>query len=70
MVTRDHIIKTRIRDLGAVAARKGFAATTVAATSQVTSLAGISVFPTGGLGGVRLHARKTWVESADLSALS
>ena len=70
MATRDHVIKTRIRDLGAVAARKGFAATTVAATSQMAILVGISVFPTGGLGGVRLHARKTWVESADLSALS
>ena len=70
MATQDDVIKTSIRDLGTVAARKGFAATTVAATSQVANLDGIRVFATSGLGGVRRHARETWDESADLTALS
>jgi pseudouridine-5'-phosphate glycosidase len=70
IATRDDVIKTSIRDLGTVAARKGFAATTVAATSHLANLAGISVFATGGLGGVHRHARESWDESADLTALS
>ena len=70
IATRDDVIKTSIRDLSTVAARKSFAATTVAATSHLANLAGISVFATGGLGGVHRHARKTWDESADLTALS
>ena len=47
IATRDDVIKTSIRDLGTVAARNGFAATTVAATSHLANLAGISVFATG-----------------------
>ena len=70
IATRDDVIKTSIRDLSTVAARKSFAATTVAATSHLANLAGISVFATGGLGGVHRHARETWDESADLTALS
>ena len=70
IATRDDVIKTSIRDLSTVAARKSFAATTVAATSHLANLAGISVFATGGLGRVHRHARETWDESADLTALS
>ena len=40
IATRDDVIKTSIRDLSTVAARKSFAATTVAATSHLANLAG------------------------------
>jgi len=70
IATRDDVVKTSIRDLATVAARKGFAATTVAATSHLAIRAGINVFATGGLGGVHRHARESWDESADLTALS
>jgi pseudouridine-5'-phosphate glycosidase len=70
IATRDDVVKTSIRDLATVSARKGFAATTVAATSHLANLAGIEVFATGGLGGVHRYARESWDESADLTALS
>jgi len=70
VATRDDVVKTSIRDLATVAACKGFAATTVAATSHLANLVGIRVFATGGLGGVHRHARESWDESADLTALS
>lgn len=70
IATRDDVVKTSIRDLATVSARKGFAATTVAATSHLASVVGIQVFATGGLGGVHRYARESWDESADLTALS
>lgn len=70
IATRDDVVKTSIRDLATASARKGFAATTVAATSHLASVVGIEVFATGGLGGVHRHARESWDESADLTALS
>ncbi len=70
IATRDDVVKTSIRDLATVSARKGFAATTVAATSHLANLVGIQVFATGGLGGVHRYARESWDESADLTALS
>lgn len=70
IATRDDVVKTSIRDLATVSARRGFAATTVAATSHLANLAGIGIFATGGLGGVHRHARESWDESADLTALS
>jgi pseudouridine-5'-phosphate glycosidase len=70
IATRDDVVKTSIRDLATVSARKGFAATTVAATSHLANVVGIEVFATGGLGGVHRHARESWDESADLTALS
>jgi len=70
IATRDDVVKTSIRDLATVSARKGFAATTVAATSHLANVVGIEVFATGGLGGVHRYARESWDESADLTALS
>jgi pseudouridine-5'-phosphate glycosidase len=70
IATRDDVVKTSIRDLATLSARKGFAATTVAATSHLANLVGIHVFATGGLGGVHRYARESWDESADLTALS
>jgi pseudouridine-5'-phosphate glycosidase len=66
----DDIVKVSVRDIATVVARKGNAATTVAATSHIAHLAGIGVFATGGLGGVHRQARETWDESADLTSLS
>ena len=70
IANRDDVVKASTRDLAIVAGRKGYAATTVAATSHIASQAGISVFATGGLGGVHRGATTTWDESADLVALS
>ena len=64
------VVKTSLRDLGVVLARKLTGATTVAATSRMAHLAGIRVFATGGLGGVHRDAEVTWDESADLAALA
>jgi pseudouridine-5'-phosphate glycosidase len=64
------VVKCGVRDLAVVAARGGLGATTVAATAHLAALAGISVFATGGLGGVHREARETWDESADLDTLS
>ena len=64
------MVKTSVRDLGPVLARRLTGATTVAATAYVADRAGIRLFATGGLGGVHRGARDTWDESADLAALA
>ena len=70
VATADDVVKVSTRDLAILVARKGMGATTVAATAHLAALAGISVFATGGLGGVHRDARETWDESADLLALA
>lgn len=67
---RDDVIKASTRDCSVIASRGGWAATTVASTAQIASLAGISLFATGGLGGVHRGASLTFDESADLTTLS
>jgi len=62
------VIKTSTRDLAILAATKKSAATTVAATAHIAAKVGISVFATGGLGGV--HIGDGFDESADLHSLS
>ena len=69
VATSDDVVKVSVRDLGTVVARGGHGATTVASTSHLAALAGISVFATGGLGGVHRGARDSWDESADLTTL-
>lgn len=69
VANRDDIIKVSVRDLATVTSRAGSGATTVAATSHIAHLVGISTFATGGLGGVHRGARDTWDESADLTTL-
>jgi pseudouridylate synthase len=64
------VVKVSVRELGAVAARRGVGATTVASTAHLAARAGITVFATGGLGGVHRGAAETWDESADLTTLS
>ena len=60
--------KLSVRDLAVAAAAGVDGATTVAATSAVAAAAGITVFATGGLGGVHRDAPQD--ESADLASLS
>jgi pseudouridine-5'-phosphate glycosidase len=62
--------KVSVRELAAVAARGGVGSTTVASTAHLAALVGISVFATGGLGGVHSGAQDTFDESADLTTLS
>ncbi|HVM20616.1 MAG TPA: pseudouridine-5'-phosphate glycosidase [Egibacteraceae bacterium] len=64
------VAKLGIRDLPACVAAGRTGATTVASTAHLAARAGISVFATGGLGGVHREARETWDESADLAALA
>ena len=64
------VVKASRRDLALVAARKGSAGTTVAATMFIAELAGIEIFATGGIGGVHRGAEETFDISADLIELS
>lgn len=63
--------KAAERDLPiAVAQRWDFGATTVSASVAIAAAAGVSVFATGGLGGVHRGAELTGDVSADLDALA
>lgn len=66
----ENILKASIRDLAVISTQKKSAATTVAATSHIANMAGISLFATGGLGGVHREAWQSGDESADLLALA
>jgi pseudouridine-5'-phosphate glycosidase len=63
-------VKVSVRELAAIAARGGVGSTTVASTAHLAALAGITVFATGGLGGVHRGAQDTFDESADLTTLA
>ena len=65
---RDNISKVSARDLPWAIAKKLDGATTVASTLVLAALAGITVFATGGIGGV--HREPAYDESADLIELS
>src|SRR6187551_2182772 len=69
-IAEEDLTKASVRDLPIIAATGASAATTVAATSHLASLAGIRVFATGGLGGVHRGASESFDESADLSTLA
>jgi pseudouridine-5'-phosphate glycosidase len=66
----DAVVKVSVRDVAVLAARGGDGATTVASTAHLAAAVGLSVFATGGLGGVHRDARDSWDESADLMTLS
>lgn len=66
----DDVMKLGVRDLALAAALGRDGATTVASTSVLAAAAGITVFATGGLGGVHRDAAETWDESADLTTLA
>lgn len=62
--------KASRRDMAAILAKKQMAGTTVATTMQISALAGIKVFATGGIGGVHRGAEDTFDISADIPELS
>lgn len=62
-------VKVSRRDIGHVMANKLYGATTIASTSILSSLAGIKVFGTGGLGGVHREGQNTMDISNDLIEL-
>jgi pseudouridine-5'-phosphate glycosidase len=64
------VLKASTRDIAYACATGGTAATTVASTMKLAHLAGISVFATGGIGGVHRGAESTMDISADLLELS
>jgi pseudouridylate synthase len=70
VATAPDVAKASVRDLAMVVAGGTHAATTVAATAHLATLAGIEVFATGGLGGVHRGAETTFDESADLVTLA
>ena len=65
----EEVVKASARDLAVVMARRATGATTVASTATLAVRAGITLFATGGIGGVHREARETWDESADLTTL-
>lgn len=66
---RNTVQKCSRRDLAAVAAQKKCGSTTVAATMILARLAGISIFATGGIGGVHRGGEISMDISADLYEL-
>ncbi len=62
--------KASRRDVASLLVKGEIAGTTVATTMQIAALAGISVFATGGIGGVHRGAEETFDISADLEELS
>jgi pseudouridine-5'-phosphate glycosidase len=70
LLARGDMAKASVRDLGILRAKGLSGATTVAATAFIAAKTGISVFATGGLGGVHRDFSETFDESADLSELA
>lgn len=64
------IKKVSKRDLGIAIAKKWSGGTTVSATMHIAYHSGLSVFSTGGIGGVHRDAENTFDFSQDLIALS
>ena len=67
---REDVVKCGVRDLAPAAARGLHGGTTVAATAHLAARAGITLFATGGIGGVHRGASESWDESADLHTLA
>lgn len=70
LATEPGVAKASVRDLGPLAAGRGTAATTVAATAWLAHRAGVRVFATGGIGGVHRGGERSLDISADLDALA
>ncbi|MDW7667366.1 MAG: pseudouridine-5'-phosphate glycosidase [Bacillota bacterium] len=66
----ENVLKTSRRDIPFIVSKEMDGATTVASTMIISSLAGIKVFATGGIGGVHRGASETFDISADLEELS
>jgi pseudouridine-5'-phosphate glycosidase len=63
------VVKASRRDLAALIAAGATAGTTVASTMYIAALAGVTVFATGGIGGVHRGAEHSFDVSADLLEL-
>lgn len=63
-------VKASPRDLAVILATRRSAGTTVATTTLLAAAAGITVFATGGIGGVHRQANLTFDISADLPVLA
>jgi pseudouridylate synthase len=70
LATAPDVAKVSLRDLPYVVARGTHGATTVASTMRLAALAGISVFVTGGIGGVHRGASTSFDISADLTEMA
>lgn len=70
LATRPDVHKATTRDLPWLLATHRHGATTVAATMRIAALAGITVFATGGIGGVHRGAATSFDISADLTELA
>lgn len=68
--TGQAVTKVSRRDLPLIVAKGMDGATTVATTMIIAAMAGISIFATGGIGGVHRGAQQTFDISADLEELS
>lgn len=64
------VVKASKRDIPFLVAKQLDGATTVASTMIIANLAGITVFATGGIGGVHRGAQQTFDISADLQELA
>jgi pseudouridine-5'-phosphate glycosidase len=64
------VAKVSRRDVAALVAAGGDGGTTVAATMLIAHMVGVSVFATGGIGGVHRGAETTFDVSADLDELA
>lgn len=62
--------KASRRDVAALLAAKKIAGTTVATTMQISAMAGIKLFATGGIGGVHRGVADSFDISADISELA
>ncbi len=70
LATCTDAMKLSRADIAIAVSKRAVGSTTVAATMIVANLAGISVFATGGIGGVHQGAETSFDISADLSELS
>ena len=70
VATSPDVPKISTRDLPYAVSQGTHGATTVASTMRLAAMAGISVFVTGGMGGVHRGAERTYDVSADLTELS
>jgi len=65
-----NILKASQRDISFIVAKKKDGATTVSATSWITYKSGVSVFATGGIGGVHKNSTNTFDVSQDITTLA
>jgi pseudouridylate synthase len=70
LARRGDVAKVNPANMSEVISRRGWGATTVAASLHLAAQAGIRVFATGGIGGVHRGAEHSFDISADLLALA